>query len=159
ITDNRRALWISTQCGLLKVDAAEWAKWCENPDGQVTVTRFDALDGARAGMGNPFQPLASKAPYGRLWFVEYVTAQVVDPANLYQHRVPAPVYVESVTADHKVSTAQPFMEIPALTRDLQIDYTALSFSAPQKVHFRYLLEGHDQEWQDAGTRRRAFYNN
>jgi PAS domain S-box-containing protein len=46
---------------------------------------------------------------------------------------------------------------PPLTRDLEIDYTALSFVAPQKVRFRYKLEGHDSEWQDPGTRRQAFY--
>jgi len=47
---------------------------------------------------------------------------------------------------------------PARTRDIEIDYTALSFSIPQKVRFRYKLDGRDQEWQDAGTRRQAFYS-
>jgi signal transduction histidine kinase len=46
----------------------------------------------------------------------------------------------------------------ARTRDLQIDYTALSLSAPEKMRFRYKLERHDIEWQDVGTRRQAFYN-
>jgi signal transduction histidine kinase len=43
-------------------------------------------------------------------------------------------------------------------RDLEIEYTALSFVAPQKVRFRYKLEGHDTEWQEPGNRRQAFYN-
>src|SRR5262249_44945076 len=46
---------------------------------------------------------------------------------------------------------------PPLTRDLEIDYTALSFSIPQRVRFRYKLEGRDNDWQDPGTRRQAFY--
>jgi hypothetical protein len=41
---------------------------------------------------------------------------------------------------------------------LQIDYTALSLVAPEKVQFRYKLEGHDRDWTNAGTRRQAFYN-
>ena len=49
--------------------------------------------------------------------------------------------------------------LPALIRDLQIDYTALSLVAPEKVRFRYKLEGWDRDWQDAGTRRQAFYTN
>lgn len=159
ITDDHRALWIDAQCGLLRIDAAEWARWSEKPDGRLTATTFDALDGARPGLGRPFQPLSSKATDGRLWFCGYVTAQVVDPDNLHRNTVPPSLFVEAVVADHNVLTAQPFLEIPALTRDLQIDYTALSFSVPQKVHFRYLLEGHDPEWQDAGTRRQAFYSN
>ena len=51
------------------------------------------------------------------------------------------------------------VDLPALTRDLQIDYTALSLVAPEKVRFRYMLEGYDSEWQDAGNRRQAFYTN
>ena len=55
-------------------------------------------------------------------------------------------------------TAMADLGLPALTRDLQIDYTALSLVAPEKIRFRYKLEGHDRDWQDVGTRRQAFYN-
>jgi signal transduction histidine kinase len=51
------------------------------------------------------------------------------------------------------------LHLPPLIRDLQIDYTALSLVAPEKVLFRYKLEGWDQDWQDVGDRRKAFYNN
>jgi len=51
------------------------------------------------------------------------------------------------------------MRLPPLVRDLEIDYTALSLVAPEKVFFRYKLEGWDPDWQDAGTRRQAFYSN
>jgi signal transduction histidine kinase len=50
------------------------------------------------------------------------------------------------------------VRLPALIRDLQIDYTALSFVAPEKVRFKYKLEGYDRDWRDASTRRQAFYN-
>ncbi len=48
--------------------------------------------------------------------------------------------------------------LPPLTRDLEIDYTALSLVAPEKNRFKYKLEGHDRDWQDAGNRRQVFYN-
>ena len=48
--------------------------------------------------------------------------------------------------------------MPPLTRDLEIDYTALSLVAPEKNLFRYKLEGHDRDWQEVGNRRQAFYN-
>jgi signal transduction histidine kinase len=44
------------------------------------------------------------------------------------------------------------------TKDIEIDYTALSLSIPERVLFRYKLEGHDTEWQEPRTRRQAFYN-
>src|SRR5271165_2596445 len=49
------------------------------------------------------------------------------------------------------------MRLPALTRDLEIDYTALSLGAPPKVYFRYRLEGRESDWQQPGTRRQAYY--
>ena len=51
------------------------------------------------------------------------------------------------------------LRLPSRVRDLEIDYTALSFVAPEKVLFRYKLEGYDSDWQEAGTRRQAFYTN
>ena len=51
------------------------------------------------------------------------------------------------------------MRLPPLVRDLEIDYTALSLVAPEKIRFRYKLEGFDRDWQDAGNRRQAFYTN
>ena len=50
------------------------------------------------------------------------------------------------------------MRLPPLTRNLQIDYVGLSFVAPQKIRFRYRLDGRDDAWQEPGTRRQAFYN-
>jgi hypothetical protein len=50
------------------------------------------------------------------------------------------------------------LKLPPLQRELEINYTALSFKTPQKVVLRYRLDGHDTEWQDPGARRQAFYN-
>ena len=50
------------------------------------------------------------------------------------------------------------LELPPRVRDLEIDYTALSLAAPEKVLFRYRLEGRDHEWQEVGNRRQAFYS-
>jgi PAS domain S-box-containing protein len=157
IRDNHGALWIYTRCGMVRIAESEWAKWLENPHVAVSVMILDALDGAQAGTGHYWQPTSSKAPDGRLWFVTGVSAQVLDPDHLYENALPPPVYVGGVVADHKQLDAASLVKVPALSRDLEIDYTAPSFSVPQKVRFRYLLGGRDREWQDAGTRRQAFY--
>ena len=51
------------------------------------------------------------------------------------------------------------MRLPPLVRDVTIEFTALSLVDSQSVQFRYRLEGHDNEWQEAGDRRQAFYTN
>jgi signal transduction histidine kinase len=68
------------------------------------------------------------------------------------------VHIEEIMADRRSYAAGSNLSLPSLTRDLEIDYTALSFMAPQKVRFRYKLEGHDTEWQEPGARRQAFYS-
>src|SRR5262249_4828970 len=79
------------------------------------------------------------------------------------NRLPPPVHIEQVTADRKTyrmtSDANAHLRLPPLVRDLEIDYSALSLVAPEKVQFRYKLEGMDRDWRDAGTRRQAFSSN
>jgi signal transduction histidine kinase len=73
------------------------------------------------------------------------------------------VHIEQIVADHRTvdvrSGDQSRISLPPRTRDVQIGYTALSLAAPEKVLFRYQLEGVDDAWQTVGTRRQAFYNN
>ena len=122
----------------------------------MTSRLLDVFDGTQA-MSTSFRPNASLSPDGRLWFATQNVVQMIDPAHLDSNPIPPPVHVEEVSADGKNYSPQDGLRLPALTRHLQIDYTALSFVAPQKVRFRYKLEGYDSEWQDAATRRQAFY--
>jgi len=159
IRDDHGALWLYTRCGLVRIAEPEWAKWIENPHVVASVTILDAADGAQAGTGDSSQPTSSKAPDGRLWFVTGVSAQVLNPDRLYENALSPPVHIDNLIADRKKYSTQSRLRLPALTRDLEVDYTALSFVVPQKVHFQYKLEGYDRDWQDAGTRRQAFYTN
>jgi signal transduction histidine kinase len=83
---------------------------------------------------------------------------MIDPDRLYLNDKPPPVQIEKIVADRKSYSPRQGLSLPPLTRDLEIDYTALSFSVPQKVRFRYKLEGHDENWQEPGSRRQAFYS-
>ncbi|MBV8830906.1 MAG: hypothetical protein JO108_16920, partial [Acidobacteriaceae bacterium] len=104
-------------------------------------------------------PQVTKAVDGKLWFVSGEGIQVVDPNHLLDNKLPPPVHIEQITADGKVYEATGNRRLPALVRDLEIDYTALSLVAPQKNFFKYKLEGYEPDWTDAGHRRQAFYTN
>jgi signal transduction histidine kinase len=99
---------------------------------------------------------------GKLWFVAPDGVTVVDPRHLPFNKLPPPVHIEQFIADRKtydlVSNPNGPVALPPLTRDLQIDYTALSLVAHEKMRFQYKLEGKDRDWQEVGTRRQAFYN-
>jgi signal transduction histidine kinase len=105
-----------------------------------------------------FSPAAVRSPDGKLWFANNLVLQMFDPAHPRINLVIPPVHVEQILADRNRYSPSAGVALPALVRSLEIDYTALSFVAPEKVRFRYQLEGHDAGWQEAGTRRQAFYN-
>lgn len=159
IRDADAALWLYTKCGFIVIADAELKQWWRQPDRVVNVQVLDALDGAVLPQGpKRLQPVVSQAPDGRLWFVNESVLQVVDPRRLGTNRLPPPVYVEDVRADRTDYAVAGSVRLPARSRDVEIGYTAPSFSVPQKVRFRYRLDGRDREWQDAGTRRRVFYS-
>jgi signal transduction histidine kinase/ligand-binding sensor domain-containing protein len=157
LSDREAALWLYTPCGLIAIPKQELEIWWERPDATVKFRLFDVFDGAQP-LASPFRPNASRSGDGRLWFANEHVLQMIDPSHLDLNLIQPPVHIEEIVADRKSYLAQDGLHLPALTRDLEIDYTALSFVVPQKVRFRYKLEGHDEAWQEAGARRQAFYS-
>jgi signal transduction histidine kinase/ligand-binding sensor domain-containing protein len=166
IQDDVGSMWLNTECGLLRVAWSEIAAWAADGGRSITTTVFDYADGIRPeAFASGFQPRVAKSRDGRLWFVgaDGEGVKVVDPRHLPHNDLPPPVHIEQMIADRTAyntsARGSGDLSLPALTRDLQIDYTALSLVAPEKMRFRYKLEGHDRDWQDVGTRRQAFYSN
>ncbi len=157
IKDDQGALWLYSKCGVVAISASELDRWWQHPESKVRTRTFDALDGAQVSTST-FLPQVSKSPDGRLWFTNDTILQSIDPRHLNDNRLVPPVHIEQVIADRKTYAAGQVLHLPARTRDIEIDYTALSFRVPQKVRFRYKLEGRNTEWQDAGTRRQAFFS-
>ena len=155
ILDAQGDLWIYMQCGLVEIKKADLQNWWDHPDAKLQPRLFDVFDGAQPGRA-PFSG-ATRSPDGKLWFASGVVLQTIDPDHLALNSVLPPVHVEGITADHRNYSAQDGLRLPPLTRDVEVDYTALSFVAPRKVRFRYKLEGRDTAWLEPGTRRQAFY--
>jgi len=157
VKDDRGSMWLSMPCGYVRIAAPELDRWLHDKDASVQTRLFDAVDGARPGWAD-FSPRVSKGADGRLWFATGSVLQMIDPAHLDENRIVPPVHVEALIVDRKHYPATGPVRLPPRSQDIQIDYTALSFVAPQHMKFRYRLEGHDTDWQDVGTRREAFYS-
>jgi signal transduction histidine kinase/ligand-binding sensor domain-containing protein len=158
VRDNEGSLWINAQCGLIRLQEADLKRWQDKGDLQIKARTFDVFSGVQAGFAT-FRPRAARSPDGRVWFVNDSVVQMVDPNRLDLDPVPPPVHIEQLIAKGKSLPALDKMRLPPHTRDIEIDYTGLSFVMPRRVHFRYKLDGHDLQWQDAGTRRASFYTN
>jgi signal transduction histidine kinase/streptogramin lyase len=157
VFDANGALWLYAECALVRIAASDLKRWWERADTIVGGRVFDALDGVRSGPA-AFEPKASRSRDGTLWFASSTVVQTIDPAHLPENTLPPPVHIEQVIADRRAYPATSAVRLPPLTRDLEIDFVGLSYIAPQRVGFRYRLEGRDNSWQESGSRRQAFYN-
>ena len=160
IEGDAQSLWLYMPCGLVRVARSELDAWIANPRHTIEPAVFDSSDGVRT-FATPigYSPRVTKSADGKLWFDSLLGVSVVDPRRLLFNKLPPPVHIEQIIADRKTYAAGAKLPLPALVRDLQIDYTALSLVAPEKNRFKYKLEGYDRDWQDVGNRRQAFYGN
>ena len=83
----------------------------------------------------------------------------IDPRQHPLQRFPPPVHIEQITADGKRYDTSHSAHLPARIRDLTIRYTALSLAAPEKIHFRFKLEGQDEDWREVVDERQVQYSN
>ena len=92
-----------------------------------------------------------------MWFATGLVVQMVNPSRLSEQAAPAATYIQSVIVDRKTLATTDSLMIPPNPRDLQIEYTSPALLIPQKVKFRYRLQGYERDWHEAGARRQAFY--
>jgi len=168
---DERSTWIYTPCGLVEVPRAEMDAWGAAMDNdaarRVKIRVLDQWQGVSQPANTSavgqlqqvqlYMPKAALTHDGRIWFVTGDGIASVDPGRIPFNSVPPPVRIEQVVADGSTHEAGESLKLPPLLRDLKIEYTALSFSVPEQVRFRYRLEGRDTDWLDGGTRRQAFY--
>ena len=119
---------------------------------------FGGESGIRStAMVVPNQPVAWKGRDGRLWFASAHGTAVVDPASMVQNTLPPSVWIEDVVVDGQSRMTGAAATYPAGRGDFEFHYVGLSFVAPERVRFQYRLDGIDNDWIQAGTRRTAYY--
>lgn len=165
LEDYQRSLWAYTACGLVHIARAQLSAWIAHPDHVVSATVLGPQDGVglRNTSASSSGPRAVIARDGKIWFLSGNGVQVLDPRHILSNRLPPPVHIEQVIADGKLYWSNlgghpaDALRLPPRTRDLEIDYAALSLVAPQENQFRYRLTGRDHNWYGAGNRRLALY--
>jgi len=165
--DDNHSLWLYTACGLVRITRPALEAWIADPKRTIETTVWDAADGVRlrSSAASTFGPRVAKSSDEKLWFLTGVGVQVVDPHHLAFNELPPPVHIEQIIADRKVywqnaiDRSASEIRLPARTHDLTIDYTALSLVAPEKVHFKYKLEGQDPDWREVVNDHQVQYSN
>jgi signal transduction histidine kinase/ligand-binding sensor domain-containing protein len=173
LEDDRGHFWMSCNRGIYRVSRRELNDFVDGKIQAVSSISYGVGDGmATSECNGGAQPAGWKTRDGKLWFPTIKGVAVVDPSRV--NPLPPPVYIEQVVIDgiHYVQSAirnpqsaidgisvdlgQP-IEIAPDQKDFEIHYTGLCFTAPEKVRFKYQLEGYDGHWVDAGQRRTAYF--
>ena len=152
--------WINTNQGLIRISARELQKAFESASFQPQYRLFDYRDGLP---GVAFQGKVGSTlgldTTGNVWIQTNQGIAYIDPDRLHVNKVAPSTSVLSVTVDGKRFEATSGLALPQRTTSLSISYTAPSLYIPERVRFKYKLLGVDEDWQEAGQRREAFYTN
>ena len=154
--DGNGRIWMTSNNGVFSVLKRELNEVADGSRRTVACTAYDTGDGLRSIEGNTGGPGSVNATGGRrMWFATADGAVAIDPQRIRSNMVPPPVLIESVS-----SSGQP---IDGVVRSganhLKFEFTALSLSEPEKVLFRYRLEGFDADWSVPSSVRHASYTN
>ena len=150
--------WILAGPHVLRLSARDLDRALDDPKATLAPRLFDIEDGLPGDSNSDRTNYAAMSRDGRIWVLASGGPAWIDPHHLYANRVPPPVLIRSVSADGRVYPAADGLRLPTDVSSLQIDYTATSLMAPERVRFRYRLAGVDRTWVDAGGRRQAFYS-
>ena len=151
-------LWLNELRGIEHIPAQEVAKLLADPRHPVRYRRYNYLDGVLAPPQMNFtNSTAVRGSDGRLWFATDNGLVWIDPHYIVSNALPPPVSILSISSENGRHTSPHDIKFAAGTRTVEIDYSALSLSIPERIAFRYRLDGVDDQWQSVGNRRQAYY--
>lgn len=160
LEDGEGYLWLSGNRGLARLALSDLEAVLAGRRTRVSPLVLAARDGMLSAESNGgTQPSAWRAADGRLYFPTVKGLVVVDPRQLPVNPVAPPVLIEEVRVGGVSVAPDAAIEVQPRRGDVEIRYTAPSFTDPTRVSFRYRLEGFDDDWIEAGGRRVAYYTN
>jgi ligand-binding sensor domain-containing protein/signal transduction histidine kinase len=161
VEDARGYLWLTSNRGIVRILASELRACGEGTRCSPHIATYGSSDGMPTEeTSSTGHPGAWRTTDGHLWFATRKGVAIVSPNDLREDSAPPPVVVERFTVDD--------MELRGIGTEITIppghvrygfEYAGLSYASPSKVRYRYILEGFDKEWTQAGSRRNAYYTN
>jgi ligand-binding sensor domain-containing protein/signal transduction histidine kinase len=159
LEDGSGYLWISSNTGIYRASREALNRMADG-GAAAEVMRFGVADGMRISeCSSGGHPAALRLKDGSLWFATLKGIARVDPEHMPVNGVAPQAALERVSVDDAWQTSTADLTVAPGHSHYEFDYAGLSFVAPQKVEYRYQLEGFDRGWVDAGTRRAAYYTN
>ena len=161
-TDGREFFWMSSYGGILRASENDLNRCADGKMAEVPFLTYGINDGLPTlEFSEGLQSAGGKTADGRLWFPTAKGLVAVDPARAKINPLPPPVRIEEMRVDGKLfadGCATGPLKIPPGRHLIGFEYTGLSFVAPEKVRFKYRLDGFEPDWANVGAKRVATYN-
>jgi ligand-binding sensor domain-containing protein len=161
LEDDRQNLWMSSTRGIFRASKKELNDFAEGRIHSITSVAYGVDDGMLAAecSGN-VQPAAWKARDGRLWYPTINGVAILDPGRARADSPRKATILEQVLIDkQQIPLSSAAVVVPPGQGELEFEYTAIDFTAPENIRFKYKLEGFDHDWVEARSRRVAYYTN
>ena len=169
LEDDAGWFWMSCNRGIYRIRKQELVDFAEGRVAAVNSLAYNRSDGMPSSECNGGRwPAGVRTRDGRLWFPTMGGVAMIDPASIEANTQPPPVVIEAMRInnepapldawDSAIGDPQSAIEILPGKDNFEIEYTALSFINSENMRFKYMLEGADEEWVDAGTRRTAYFS-
>ena len=160
LEDGSGNFWMGCNKGIYRAPRKDLNDFCDGKIPSVTSIGYGKADGMKSPECNaPCQPSSLKARDGKLWFPTLKGAVIIDPVKIRINKLPPPVVIENILAGGRSFDPRMKAEIAPGSKSLEFHYAALSYISRENVRFRYMLEGFDPAWINAGDRGKAFYTN
>jgi diguanylate cyclase (GGDEF)-like protein len=158
LEDDTEYFWMSGNKGIFRVSKKELSDFAERKAKSITSISYGRADGMQSSECNGGnQPAGWKGQDGKLWFPTMKGIVMIDPANLKINELPPPVIIEKVLVDDRPLDLNRRAQLSPGKNRFEFHYSGLSFLVPERVKFKYRLDGFDKDWIDADGHRTAYY--
>ena len=168
LDDGQGNIWAGSQQGIFRFAKSEVTAVSQGSQATINCTAYGRYDGLPSlECSGSYQPAGCRTSDGRLLFATLKGVVSIEPQALAINQLPPPVVIEETLVDGHVKSpvehviggkSVPVLVVPPGKRQVEVRFTALSFVSPDRVRFRWKLEGVDNEWREVGPRREAQYN-
>lgn len=155
-------LWMSTNRGVMRIGLKALNDYALGEIRYLLPAFFDEAEGMTGSQcSGEGQPLVWKDSSGRLYFPTGKGIAIFNPAKINVQAAPRRTFIEAVLCDGKPVESQDVPYFARRFQSLEFHFTAIDFQAPEKIRFKYRLEGRDEEFNylPIGVERAARYVN
>ena len=157
LEDSRGNLWISSTQNIFYISLKQLNDLADGKISSILPVSYGVAEGMRSSESDVGSPAGWETKDGRIWFPTMRGVVAIDP-TAGNHR-PPPVVLEEAWANKLPLMGKRPTSVPPGNSTLDFRFTALSFSDPDELRFKYRLEPFDKDWVDASTHRTAHYTN